>query len=104
MVGNLLFKVVISPSLVGLASLASRRWGEAIGGWLVALPLTAGPVVFFLAIDQGPLFARSAALGCLAGGLAQASSASVIAGAHGGFLGLSLSWLVRSVSVPWQHL
>src|SRR5215218_6073961 len=34
-----------------LASLAVRRWGDAIGGWLVGLPLTSGPVAAFLAIQ-----------------------------------------------------
>lgn len=71
MASSLVFKVVVTPILVGLASSAGRRWGPAVSGWLVALPLTAGPVVFFLAIDHGPRFATSAALGSLAGGIAQ---------------------------------
>lgn len=68
----LLLKLTITPSLIYLASLASRRWGHAIGGWIVALPLTAGPVVFFPAVENGHAFAASSAVGCLAGGLAEA--------------------------------
>jgi hypothetical protein len=66
-VGTFIFKLGAAPVLVGIASLASRRWGQAIGGWLVALPVTAGPVVFFLALERGSQFASVAAAGCLAG-------------------------------------
>lgn len=65
-------KLVVTPSLILAASLASRRWGEAVGGWIVGLPLTSGPVCFFLALDQGTGFAAAAGLGCLAGAAAEA--------------------------------
>jgi hypothetical protein len=63
----LLLKLTLTPLLVGGASLAARRWGPAIGGWIVALPLTSGPVLFFLALDQGPEFAAEATVGTLLG-------------------------------------
>ena len=63
----LLLKLTLTPLLVGGASLAARRWGPAIGGWIVALPLTSGPVLFFLALDQGPAFAADATVGTLLG-------------------------------------
>ena len=69
---TLVFKVVVSPLLIQAASLAGRRWGPAVGGWFVGLPLTSGPVAFFLAVDQGTGFAATAALGSLAGTAAQA--------------------------------
>jgi hypothetical protein len=65
-------KLTVTPLLILAASLASRRWGESIGGWFVGLPLTSGPVCFFLALDQGPEFAAAAGLGCLAGAAAEA--------------------------------
>ena len=65
-------KLLVTPVLILAASLASRRWGEAIGGWIVGLPLTSGPVCFFLALDQGIGFAAAAGLGCLAGAGAEA--------------------------------
>lgn len=68
-------KVVVTPLLIGAASLAGRRWGHHIGGWLVALPLTSGPVAFFLATDHGPAFAGQAATGMLAGTISQLSFA-----------------------------
>ena len=42
----LALKLILTPLLIGGASLAARRWGPAIGGWLVSLPLTSGPVTF----------------------------------------------------------
>ena len=71
--GTFAFKLGAAPILVGAASLASRRWGQAIGGWLVALPLTAGPVIFFLALERGSQFASIAAAGCLAGAIAESA-------------------------------
>ena len=69
---TLVFKVVASPLLIQAASLAGRRRGPAVGGWFVGLPLTSGPVAFFLAVDRGTGFAATAALGSLAGTAAQA--------------------------------
>ncbi len=56
-----------------MASLAGRRWGPAVSGWLVGLPFTSGPIVFFLALNQGEAFARAAALGTLTGAISQAA-------------------------------
>jgi hypothetical protein len=66
-VNLLLLKLVLTPALIGLASLAARRWGHAISGWIVALPLTTGPIVFILALTHGAAFAADAAAGMLAG-------------------------------------
>lgn len=68
----LLTKLVLPPLLILLASLAGRRWGDAIGGWLVGLPLTSGPVTAFLAVQYGPDFAARATDGSLVGTAAQA--------------------------------
>src|SRR5438046_7228747 len=68
----LVFKLVTAPLLIGAASLAGRRWGETISGWLIGLPLTSGPVCLFLAVEQGSGFAAAAARGCLAGAAAEA--------------------------------
>lgn len=63
----LLLKLVLTPLIVGGASLAARHWGASVGGLIVALPLTSAPVIFFLALDQGPEFAATAATGTLVG-------------------------------------
>jgi hypothetical protein len=67
----LAIKLVVTPLVVLIASLAARRWGDAVGGWLVGLPLTSAPVSVFLAIEQGPSFAAQAADGSIAGVLSQ---------------------------------
>ncbi len=68
---TLLLKFIVTPTLIGAASLAGRRWGHSISGWLVALPLTTGPITFFLALTHGPAFAATAAAGTVAGGISQ---------------------------------
>jgi hypothetical protein len=70
---TLVLKLVLTPVLIAVASLVGRRWGQAVGGWLVGLPLTSGPVAFFLAVDHGAGFAAAAALGSLAGAIAEAA-------------------------------
>jgi hypothetical protein len=60
-------KLLLSPALVGAASAAGRRWGPRAGGLAAALPIVAGPVLFFYAVEQGAAFASSAALGTLVG-------------------------------------
>jgi len=66
----LLVKLIVTPLLIGGAGLAARRWGSRVGGWLIALPLTSGPVAVFLAIDHGPAFAARAVDASLAGNMA----------------------------------
>ena len=63
----LIFKLLLTPTLIGLVSLTGRRWGPAVSGWLVGLPLTSGPVTLFLALDHGTAFASHAAQGTLLG-------------------------------------
>lgn len=63
----LALKLILTPLLVGGSALAARRWGPSIGGWIISLPLTSGPVLAFLALDHGHAFATSAAVGSLAG-------------------------------------
>ncbi|MEW6030657.1 MAG: hypothetical protein ACOYZ8_14815 [Chloroflexota bacterium] len=65
----LALKLILAPLVIGAASLAGRRWGPAVSGWLVGLPITSGPVVFILALGHGADFAANAALGTLSGGL-----------------------------------
>lgn len=72
---SLLLKLIVTPVLIGTASLAGRRWGHSISGWIIALPLTTGPITFFLALTHGPSFAALSAAGTVAGGLSQAAFA-----------------------------
>jgi hypothetical protein len=64
---HFILKLVLAPLIIAAATLVSRRWGERIGGLLIGLPLTSAPVSVFFAVEQGPQFAASAALGSLLG-------------------------------------
>ena len=68
---TLVLKLVLAPLLIGGASLAARRWGHAVSGWLVGLPLTSGPIALFLALERGTPFAATAALGSLTGAIGE---------------------------------
>ena len=83
-----MLKLMMAPTLIGLASLAGRKWGPAISGWIVGFPLTTGPVIFILAVQQGTAYATTAALGTLSGGLSLMLFA------------LTYSWLARSFRWP----
>lgn len=64
----LILKLILAPIIIGSASLAGRRWGAAVSGWLVGLPLTSGPVAFFLALSHDKVFVFDAIRGTLSGG------------------------------------
>ncbi len=64
-------KLVLTPLLIASASLAGRRWGAITSGWLLALPLTSGPIALFISLDLGPRAGAQAAAGSLAGATGQ---------------------------------
>lgn len=80
---TLIFKLTLTPLLIGIVSLAGRRWGPVVSGWLVGLPLTSGPVVLFLALDQGKSFAAASAQAIMMGIISV------------GVFCLTYSWLAR---------
>ena len=59
--------MILAPLLMTGATLATRRWGAAVGGWIIGLPITSGPISFFLTLEQGRRFAALAAGGSLLG-------------------------------------
>jgi hypothetical protein len=67
----LVAKLVLTPLIVVLATLAGRRFGRVASGWLIGLPLTSGPITAFFAIEHGPHFAARAAVGSLGGAVAE---------------------------------
>ncbi len=84
----LALKLILAPIIIGSASLAGRKWGPAVSGWIVGMPLTSGPVIFFVALSHETAFAANAALGVLSGGL------SLVAYA------LTYSWLATRFRWP----
>lgn len=65
-----LLRVGLSPFLVAGASLASRRWGEGVGGWLAGFPFVAGPILLVMALEHGVAFSALAARSALLGSIA----------------------------------
>lgn len=69
----LALKLILVPAFLLLISLAGRRWGPAVAGWLAGLPVLTGPILFLLALEHGPGFAATAAtvsLSAVAGAVA----------------------------------
>lgn len=66
----LVLKLSLVPTLIACITLAGRRWGPAVAGWLSAFPVVAAPILFFIAIEQGPAFAAQAAAATLSAVLA----------------------------------
>ena len=65
----LVLKLVLAPVIIGSASLAGKKWGPAISGWIIGLPLTSGPVIFFVALSHPVSFAANAVLGVISSGI-----------------------------------
>ena len=86
---SLILKLVLTPALIGAASLAGRRWGAAVGGWLVGIPFTSAPIALFLALDHGTSFAASASVGMLLGTISQA----IFCLAYSSCAGRGVPWL-----------
>jgi len=75
----LAFKLVVTPAVVTLSTLAGRRYGRIASGWLIGLPLTSGPIAAFFAVEHGHLFAARAAVGSLGGAIGEVCFCTVFA-------------------------
>ncbi len=64
---DLFFKILLPVAMIGIVTLASQRWGPAVGGVMSAVPAKGGPILLFLALAQGPAFASTAAAASLGG-------------------------------------
>jgi hypothetical protein len=84
----LLLKLFLVPLLIALVTLAGRRWGPAVAGWLSAFPVVAGPILWFIAMEQGEVFAAQAAVGTLSAVLGMLA------------FGLSYAWAATRFSWP----
>ena len=92
----LLLKLALVPFAVWLASLAARRWGHAVSGYLGGFPLIGGPITLYLAIDHGPEFAARSALVTMAAVAGQAGhllAFSFAGRARGALVGLACGWV-----------
>ncbi len=64
---ELALKIVLPVVMIGIVTLAAHRWGPAVGGILSAVPAKGGPILVFLALDQGATFASTSAAAALGG-------------------------------------
>lgn len=84
----LILKLLLVPSFLLLVSLAGKRWGPAVAGSLAGLPLVTGPILFFLAMQHGEVFASAAAGSALSAVLGSAAFGATYANAA-----QRMSWL-----------
>lgn len=68
----LLLRIFIAPLVVLLATVVQRRFGHAVSGLLIGLPLTSLPLLWLVALQHGATFA-----GAMAGTTLAATTAQV---------------------------
>jgi hypothetical protein len=64
---DLFFKIGLPVLMIGIVTLASHRYGPAVGGILGAVPAKGGPILLFLAVEQNTSFAATSAAASLGG-------------------------------------
>jgi hypothetical protein len=63
---SLLLKMIITAGFVAVATLVAERSGPLVGGLIATLPISAGPVYVFLALDHSTGFLAESAVSSLA--------------------------------------
>lgn len=88
----LILKLTIVPLFILLVTLAGKKWGTQLAGLLGGLPVVAGPIVVFLALEQGQAFGAVAATSAIA------SVVALLA------FGVAYSWFCLSKTWPVAYL
>ena len=107
----LILKLLLVPTLIALVTLAGRRWGPGVAGWLSAFPIVSGPILLAIALEQGSDFAAVAAANTLLAVLAvlvfsvayarMAARAGVVACLGAALLAWALAvTMLQGVSLP----
>lgn len=106
----LALKLLLVPGFLLFVSLAAKRWGPSIAGWLAGLPVVAGPILFFLAVERGQVFASAAATASLSAvfasvtfSLAYAHAAQRLPWLPSVLFGLS-AWGAAAFALSWLPL
>lgn len=87
-----LFKIILTPVLVALVSIAARRWGPTVAALLIGFPWMTGPVLLFLGLEYGDTYIVRTATGVLIGAVSI------------GFALLVFANVVKRASWPWALL
>ena len=108
---TLIVRMAVTAAFLLAATVTAERAGPLVGGLVATLPISAGPVYIFLALDHGAHFIGASALGSLVSNginivfaltyalLAQRRSLAVsLSGAFA--VWIALSWLTGLV--PWN--
>lgn len=82
-------KLFLVPLFLGLVSLAGKRWGPGVAGWLAGFPIVTGPILLLLALDKGAAFVAQSAT---------ASLSAVFAS-----VAFSLAYCWTCTRKPWPH-
>ena len=85
-------KLFLVPCLIAAISVAGRRWGAAVAGALAGFPVVTGPILLFVAIEQGASFAAHASVGAINSVLCNIA------------FGIAYAWMSRSRSWLWSLL
>lgn len=89
-------KLLLSPALIGLASLAGKRWGPHIAGLMGGLPLVGGPIVLALWLLHGQAYATEVSLSAPVGVWASMTYLLML-----GFVSARWSWYL---AIPFAWL
>ena len=64
---TLWIKLILMPLVIGGVTLASKKWGNSIGGMIASLPWIAAPIMLFFMLEQGVDFTVSSIKGVMIG-------------------------------------
>lgn len=69
----LTIKLFLVPAFIALIAVSGRLWGPAVAGLLSGFPIIAGPIVWFIYLENGFDFAQGAAIATVGGIVALSS-------------------------------
>lgn len=101
----LALKLLLVPTFLLLVSIAGSRWGPSVAGWLAGLPIVGGPILFFIALEQGTAFAAAASAAALSAVFASVAFSLVYAHASrrtgwpGALAAGGLAWLLAVLAL-----
>ncbi len=64
---TLLIKIIMMPLVIGGVTIASKKWGNSVGGMIASMPWIAGPIMLFFTLEQGVDFAVNSVKGIMIG-------------------------------------
>ncbi len=84
----LILKLTIVPLFIGLITLVGRKWGSSVAGLIGAFPVVAGPIIIFIALEQGSEFAALTSISAIS-----ATACLLIFGLAYSWACIRLSWI-----------